>query len=158
MASDRMVGSAERLPSLAGIFAVSSLVPHLDRYPFLRDADPVRWDFVVSSACIFLAVMQLPMLGLPPEGEGQILGAATASVAKWHSDGPRAVEACRSMFDREYDRLAKGGHPDRYLATDALGTWIFWNLFDRAPSSQSEVEFARSIGVGIVHEFFDYWS
>ena len=158
MTSVDLIRRAEGLTGIAGIFSVSSFIPHLDRYPILREADPARWDFIVSSACVFLAVTRLHQLGLPTATEERVLDVVTERVAGWNPDGLRAVEACRSMFDREGDRLTSVGHPQKFVAADALGIWVFWNLFDRAPSSQPEAELVRTIGSGVVHEFIGYWS
>ena len=157
MPHNSLVKDGERLTSIAGIFAVTSFVPHLNHYPFLRHADPTRWDFIVSAACVFLAVTGLNELGLDDETESRVIDVVSAQVAEWNPNGLRAVEACKTMFERESARLASTGYPQQFLATDALGIWIFWNLFDRAPISQSEVEFVRTIGTGVVHEFFTYW-
>jgi len=45
-----LIKQAETLVSGANIFAVSSFVPTLDRFPILSEIDLKHWDFIVSVA------------------------------------------------------------------------------------------------------------
>ena len=75
----------------------------------------------------------------------------------WHDP----FEDCREFFNRTYDGLASElpyKDDPTYLATDALGSWIVWNLFDHAPESTQERQLVRVLGGLVIHSFFRWWS
>lgn len=151
---------AENLVSAANIFAVSSFVPTLDRFPILSKVDPKHWDFIVSIAGVFTAASRLNNLRFDNGQEDVLMDIVAKKLGEWDSDGIRAFEDCKSFFETEYDRLAASPEykkDNRFLSSDALGIWIIWNLFSRQPQSDEEVNLVRIIGSSVTHTFFDWW-
>ncbi|OGC09416.1 hypothetical protein A3J90_02630 [candidate division WOR-1 bacterium RIFOXYC2_FULL_37_10] len=155
-----LIKQAETLVSGANIFAVSSFVPTLDRFPILSEIDLKHWDFIVSVAGVFIAASLLNNLQLKSDQEDLLMEIVAKKLNDWDPDGIRAFEDCKSLFETEYDRLKASSEyqkDNRFLSSDALGIWIVWNLFGRQPQSDEEVNFVRTIGSTVTHAFFDWW-
>lgn len=155
-----LIKQAETLVSAANIFAVSSFIPTLDRFPILSKVDPKHWDFIVSVAGVFIAASQLNNLRLKSDQEDLLMKIVAKKLNEWDRDGIRVFEDCKSLFETEYDRLKASSEyqkDNRFLSTDALGIWIVWNLFARQPQRDKEVNLVRIIGSSVTHAFFDWW-
>jgi len=157
---DTLIEQAEKTVSSANFFAVSSFVTTLDRFPILSKVDPKQWDFIVSVAGIFISASRLTALRLDSKREEIAMDILTKKLNEWDPDGIKAFEDCKHFFEMEYDRLAislKYQKEKRFLAADALGIWIVWNLFKRQAQSDEEVNLARVIGMSVTSAFFDWW-
>lgn len=77
---------------------------------------------------------------------------------RWDPDGIRGFEDCKGLFDREFDRLTAAGHESRFVAADAVGIWIVWNVLGRAPETDEEWQLVRATGALATHAFFDWWN
>jgi hypothetical protein len=104
-----------------------------ERFAALFDVDGEQWDFAVTVAGVFLATSRLGQIGLTDRHQQALLDAIEEGLIDWDQSGPRAFDDCKTLFDREYDRLVAKKHDPRFLTSDALGLWVFWNLFKRAP-------------------------
>ncbi|MDP2736218.1 MAG: hypothetical protein Q8O59_00320 [bacterium] len=158
--NNALTKQAENLVSAANIFAVSSFVTTLDRFPFFSKVDPKQWDFIVSVAGIFIAASRLNGLQLDSVEENLLMDVVAKKLSEWDSDGIRAFEDCKSLFEMEYDRLASSPEyqkDSRFLSSDALGIWIFWNLFGRQAQSDEEINLVRILGSLVTYAFFDWW-
>ena len=89
--------------------------------------------------------------------EEKLMETVAKFLVNWNSDGIRAFEACKGLYETEYNRLAAAGHEPLFLASDAVGKWIVWNVLGRAPESQDECMLVRATGTLITHAFFDWW-
>lgn len=157
---DPLVKQAENLVSAAKIFAVSFFVPTLDRFPILSEVDPKHWDFIVTVAGVFIAASRLNDLRLDSKREEIVMVIVAKKLNEWDPDGIRAFEDCKHLFEMEYDRLATSleyQQNNRFLAADALGIWIVWNLFKRQPQCDEEAKLVRVIGASVTHAFFSWW-
>lgn len=157
---DTLIERAEKTVSAANIFAVSSFVPTLDRFPILSKVDPKQWDFIVSVAGIFIAASRLNDLRLDSKREEIVMDIMAKKLNEWDPDGIKAFEDCKHLFEMEYDRLAVSleyQQDKRFLSADALGIWIVWNLFKRQAQSDEEVNLVRVIGTSVTSAFFDWW-
>jgi hypothetical protein len=162
---DRLFGSsldplqkqAEELVSVARINATNIFVPLLSRYSVLRDANVENWDFIVTVAGVFIAASVLNNMLDGNAREENLMGFVAERVESWNPDGVRAFEDCKELYEREYDRLELTGHESRYLASDAVGKWIVWNVLNKCPESQEEIMLVRAVGVMVTHFFVDYW-
>lgn len=151
---------AEKLVGASNIFAVSSFVSTLDRFPILSKIDPKHWDFIVSVAGVFIAASRLHNLRIETDQQDLLMDIVAKKLNEWDSNGVRAFEDCKSLFETEYDRLAASRtykKDEHFLSSDALGIWITWNLFGHQPQSDEEVNLARILGVSVTHAFFDWW-
>lgn len=157
---DTLTKQAEKLVSVARVFAVSLFVPTLDRFSILSEVEPKHWDFTVSVAGVFIAATRLNNLRLDSKREKILMDIVTRELNTWDPDGIRAFEDCKQLFEMEYDRLltlSEYQRDNHFLASDALGMWIVWNVIRRQPQSDKEVELVRVIGSAVTHTFFGWW-
>jgi hypothetical protein len=156
---DPLQGQAETLVDAARINATGFFIPLLDKFPILRDADIGRWDFFLTIAGVFIAATRLRNLNLETAREEHLMAIVSDRLVAWDSaHGLAAFEDCKSFFERTFDGLTDTGHEPRYVASDSIGAWIIWNIFDRAPKTEEERQLTRAAGVMIVHVFHNWWS
>lgn len=154
---DPLQKQADTLVSAAAINATSVFVPLLDKFPFLGKADVVHWDFIVTIAGVFMGASCLANLHVGVTREKRLMETVSKHLEKKYQDGIHAFEDCKGFYESEYDRLAAAGHDPKFLASDAVGKWIMWNVLGRAPESHEECMLARIIGGMVIHAFFDWW-
>lgn len=104
-----------------------------------------------------MASSRLNDLRIGDSREERLMETVAESLVEWNSDGIRAFEDCKGLFETEYDRLAAAGHKPRFLAADAVGKWIAWNILGRVPQTQDECMLVRTTGALVTHTFFDWW-
>jgi len=155
---DPLQQQAATLVSAAGINATSIFVPLLDKFPFLREADVEHWDFILTVAGVFMAASRLNSLRLGDPREDSLMETIAESLVEWNPDSIRGFEDCKDLFENEYDRLTTLGHEARFIASDAVGKWIVWNVLGRAPKTQDECMLVRATGTMVTHAFFDWWN
>ncbi|MFH1581598.1 MAG: hypothetical protein ABIC39_05935 [Pseudomonadota bacterium] len=154
---DPLQKQAATLVPAAKINATTMFVPVLDKFPFLREVDVEHWDFVLTVAGVFMAASHLNNLRVGDAREESLMEIVAESLVEWNSDGIRGFKDCKHLFESEYDRLTAAGHEPRFIASDALGKWIVWNVLGRAPKSQDECMLVRTTGTMVTHAFFDWW-
>lgn len=155
---DPLQKQAERLLFAAQVNATTMFVPLLDKFPFLREVKVEHWDFIVTVAGVFIAASRLNALSVGDEREEKLMETVAQHLKKWSGDGLRAFEDCKCLYETEYDRMAAAGHELQFLASDAVGKWIVWNVFGRAPNDQDECILVRTTGGMVIHAFFDWWN
>jgi hypothetical protein len=154
---DPLLDQAETLVSASRFNATSMFVPLLEKFPFLREADVEHFDFIVTVAGVFIASSRLNILRIGDSRGERLMETVAESLVEWNPDGIRAFEDCKGLFETEYDRLAAAGHEPRFLAADAVGKWIAWNVLGRVPLTQDECMLVRTTGALVTHAFFDWW-
>ena len=137
--TDPLAERAQGLVDAAHVMAVGGLSPLSERHAALDSVDMGRWTFFATAATVFMAATRL--------NETQA----------WDHQGVDAFLDCKAFFDREFDRLSAADHPPQFVASDAVGAWMFWNVFQRAPESREDVELIRSAGVAVTHFACQYW-
>jgi hypothetical protein len=155
--SDPLEARASSLVDAAHLNATGAFEPLLDRHGFLSEVDREHWDFIVTVAGVFIAASRLASSGVSEDRQDRLMEVVAEKVEAWDPNGLRGFEDCRSLFEREYDRLQSSGHEPRFIASDALGIWIAWNVLGHAPSTEEEVAFVRGIGALVTHAFYDWW-
>ena len=156
--TDPLVRQANTLVSAAQIQAVGSYTPLVDRFRLLKTANIDSWDFIVTIACVFVGTKRLADLRLDAARESALMDIVTQRLAAWAPDGVSALDDCKRMYEHEASRLIAAGHDPNFVASDALGRWIVWNVFNRQPSTEPELAMSRGIGVSAVSAFFSWWS
>lgn len=156
-ASDPLEARAATLVDAARLNATGAFEPLLDRHAFLAEVDLGDWDFIVTVAGVFIAASRLASSEVREEIQDQLMVVVAEKLDTLDSRGLAAFEDCKGLFEREYDRLERSGHEPRFIAADALGIWIAWNVLGHAPASEDEVAFVRGIGSLVTHAFFDWW-
>ncbi len=151
---------AKRLVGTAKMFAVTSYKPFADQYSIIKTVSLDQWDFILTIAGVFVAVSQLNHENLPEEKKNNILDLVTEQVVEWDADGLNACEDCRQFVGRTYDALTNESEYKRnpeYLFCDSLGSWVVWNIFGHAPSSNEQRQLIRVLGAMLIHPFIDWW-
>ncbi|OGP95205.1 MAG: hypothetical protein A2157_06590 [Deltaproteobacteria bacterium RBG_16_47_11] len=146
------------LPS-AKIFATTSYSTVAKEFQGICAVDLARWDFVLTIGGVFVAISQLNHEDLAESTKNSLLDIIIDAVVTWQPDAPEAVEDCRRFVDRTYEGLAtlpESKTNAQFLFSDALGSWIVWNLFRRAPSTPEERQLIRVLGGMLIHSFM-YW-
>lgn len=149
---------ADALVAMARIAAIdaSSL---LKEFPISQYSDIQHFDFVVAIAGVFIAVTRLRELHLEDARERRLMGRITRHLVEWSPDkGMFGFKHCKAFFDRNVEGLAKIGHDERFVTSDAIGMWVVWEVFDHFPETEAERRLVRTIGVMVTHGFFDWWS
>jgi hypothetical protein len=154
---DPLQEKAATLVQAARASAVGMFVPLLDRFPALREADPDHWDFVLTIAGTFMAATRLNNLGIGDAREEKLMEIVAVQLSEWKPDGIRGFEDCKGFFESEFDRLSAAGHPVRFVASDAVGKWIVWNVLGRPPETEEECTLVRTTGTMVTHSVFDWW-
>jgi len=154
---DSLQKQADTLVSAAAIKATSVFVPLLDKFPFLGKADVEHWDFIVTIAGVFMGASRLTNLRVGDAREERLMETVAEHLVEKYQDGIRAFEDCKGLYESEYDRLAAVGHDPNFLASDAIGKWIVWNVLGRTPESHDECSLVRIIGGMVTYAFFDWW-
>ena len=155
---DSLLERSRFLLQAAHIQAVGMFIPLLERFPSLRDVDTEQWDFVLTVAGVFMAASRLNNLRLDDTREDRLMGIVADDLKGWKPDGIRGFEDCKRLFEQEFDRLTAARHESRFVAADAVGTWIVWNVLGHGPKTDEECELARATGGLITHAFFDWWN
>lgn len=157
--TDTLRECAERLVPSANMHASSLFVPMLDQFPLLRNVKPDQWDFVVTIASVVIAATSLRNLKKDDTQEEEVMDIVARGLTGWdQQNGLRGFEDCKAMFERTFDGLTNAHADPRFIASDALGWWIVWNLLGREPKGDEELRLVRTIGGATVHTFFSWWS
>ena len=154
---DPLLDRAADLVQAAQMNAVGMFTPLLERFPILRQADTEHWDFIVTVAGVFMAATRLNNLRLGDRREEKLMEVVAERLNQWKAGGIRGFEDCKGLFEREFDRLDAAGHDPRFVASDAVGKWIVWNLLGRPPQTDEECMLVRATGTMVTHAFFDWW-
>ncbi len=95
---DPLQNQAAALVPAAGINATSMFVPHLDKFPFLREVDVEHWDFILTVAGVFMAASRLNSLRLGDIRQESLMETVAESLVEWNPDGIRGFEDCMDLF------------------------------------------------------------
>ncbi len=148
---------AQTLVQAAKINAISMFTPLLEKYPILEKADLKNWDFILTVAGVFVASSRLNILMNGNDREEYLMDIVAKTMSEWDTAGIRGFEDCNSFFEDECNRLEKDGHEIQFIASDALGIWIIWNIFGKPPESHNELKLARTLGGMIMDDFSNWW-
>ena len=136
--SDPLLADAERLLPAAKLYAISLRESLGVKFPSSRLVALEQWQWVFTIASVFLAASRLANLKVDTRLEGAIMEIVCKDLSEWKPDGLTGFDDCNGLFESEYDRLAALDWEVKFLATDALGIWIVWNLFGHGPKSDEE--------------------
>ena len=154
---DPLLERARSLVPAARANAGGMLRPLSDQFSSLLGANDQQWDFVVTVAGVFMAATRLNDLHLEDRREESLMGMVAERLDEWDPDGARGFEDCKAFFETTYNKLTSAGHDPRFIASDALGNWIVWNILGRAPRTDDELMFARTTGAMVIHHVHDWW-
>jgi hypothetical protein len=131
----------------------------LAQHPLLKKVNPEQWNFLLTIAGVFMAATRLQDLQLGDDRKQALMDVVARDLADLSpKNGIRCFEDCKAMFEGNFHTLTSIQHEPRFIASDAIGMWIVWNLLQRPPDAEEERKLARAAGVLVVHNFFSWWS
>jgi hypothetical protein len=142
------------------VFATSSYTTVTNRFPNVCDIDLKHWNSILTIGGVFVGVSQLNHESLSQHTKDSILDIVSAAVTAWQTDGSNAIEDCRQFVDDTYERfesLPEYKRDPQFLFSDSLGSWVVWNLFGHAPSTEDEGQLVRVFGGMLVNSFMYWW-
>ena len=155
---DPLLKQADTLVQAAETYAIGTFTPLLKKFSFLREVDAKHWDLILTIAGVFIAVTSLGNLGLGENRQRKIMGKIGAKLTQWDpTNGRRAFEDCASFYEINYNELTGAGGEPRLVASDALGSWVVWNVLGRPPQSEEERRLVRTVGGMVTHTFLNWW-
>jgi hypothetical protein len=146
---------AMNLVQAAHINAVAMFTPLMDEFSILQEVQ--QWDFILTVAGVFMAATRLNNLNLGDTRVERLMEVVALGLDQWNPNGIRGFESCKMLFESEFDRLKEAGHENRFVASDAIGMWIIWNVLGRQPQTDEECKLVRMTGVMVTRAFFDWW-
>jgi len=149
---------AGTLVESANMLSIGTCTPLLERFPILQKVDMEQWDFVLTVAAVFMASTRLNNLKLEESREEKLMEIVADHLNQWKPNEIRGFEDCKALFEREFDRLRATGHEPQFVAADAVGIWIVWNVLGHSPQSNEECDLVRATGTLVTHSFFNWWN
>ena len=158
---DGLQTQAENLVAVAQIKATTSYTSVGELFDLVYTIPTNRWNFVLTVAGVFIAATRANQIGLPGGRVDSMTEIVARNLDSWRPQGIAAFEDCKAFFDRTFDALKKDPsyqHQPELIGSDAIGSWIVWNLVEYALESEQERGLARALGILVTHSFFNWWS
>jgi hypothetical protein len=153
--NDPLLKQADCLVEIAQINAIALYQSARKEFSFL-DVNVKHWESILTIAGIFMAANRLKNLRLNEQREQMLMEKIAERLAQWEpSYAIRGFEDCRSFFERAFDALS--GHNLRFVASDAVGSWIVLNILGRPANSEEEWKLVRTVGASVTQNFFSWW-
>jgi hypothetical protein len=154
--NDPLLKQADCLVEVAQFNAIALYQSARKDFLFLQDANVKHWDSILTIAGVFMAANQLKNLRLNEQCEQILMKRIAERLAQWEPGyAIRGFEDCKSFFERAFDSLS--GHKLRFVASDAVGSWIVLNILGRPANSEEEWKLVRTVGAGVTQNFFNWW-
>jgi hypothetical protein len=154
--NDPLLKQADCLVEVAQINAIALYQPARKDFLFLQDVNVKHWDPILTIAGVFMAANRLKNLRLDEQRDRILMKRIAERLAQWEpSYAIRGFEDCKSFFERAFDALS--GHNLRFVASDAVGSWIVLNILGRPANSEEEWKLVRTVGASVTQNFFNWW-
>ena len=157
---DPLLWNAKMLVGAARMNAVTAYATWTERFPHVENFDPTRWEMVMGTASVFVALQRLPDFGMEKDRGSTLTRTTIYDLKNWAPGMIARFRDCRSFYFRTFGRIKSQpeyvGEP-QLAAADALGSWILRNLCERAPESKEEIELERGLGVFVIQLFHTWW-
>ena len=151
---------AGMLTLAAKTVATTSYTNVLDRFPALEKVDKTHWDFILTTAGVFVGISQLNHEGIAEEKKDEVRDVVANSLLDVYPDGVKAVEDCTTFVDSTHDgfaNLTEYKENPQWLFLDCLGSWIVGNVLGHLADSDDERQLVRVLGGFVVHGFTSWW-
>jgi hypothetical protein len=158
--SKKLSQRAEILVSTANLHGISSYTPLSEQYKAIKKVNPSNWDYVITVAGIYVAILKLGSLKINSISREKVTLAIIDNLNKWNTSGLDALEDCKTVFSKEYERLESIDsyrEDSRFIVADALGVWIFLNLFQEMPRLHEDYNLSRALGIMSINNFTSWW-
>ena len=150
--NDPLLKQADCLVEVAQINAIALYQSARNDFLFLQDLNVNHWESILTIAGIFMAANGLKNLRLNEPRKQILMKRIAERLAQWEPGyATRGFEDCKSFFERAYDSLS--GHNLRFVASDAVGSWIVLNVLGRPANSEEEWKLVRTVGASVTEIF-----
>lgn len=145
-----------KLVPTAVVYIAGSQLQVEERFPKMPSFKPQEWNLLMTVGAVRVALNDL-LVQVKREEFALYFDRICKDLDAWNPNASRALEDCREFTSRvinesKYPELQSR---DPHGAFDALGLWVLWNLYRRAPTG-SEWDPARAIGV-LLSAFCDWF-
>jgi len=157
---DRLERDAALLVGAANTLAIGAFVKISNEFRFIpQDEQSVRyWDFAVTIAGVFFALIRLRTLNLNEKRRLKLEKKVAVCLVQLYPRGARpAFENCKSFFDQAYYGLLGADHDPQLIASDAIRMWVVWEILSHRAETDHEIKLVRWVGLMIVKTFFEWW-
>lgn len=113
-----------------------------------------RQRFYIVIASIAIACHGFTYVKYRPNEIAIIENTLIKKIKKWDPDALRALNDCAD-FVKSYIVFLKKSDTLSYEA--AYGSWVIWNLLNRQPEGQNEIDLVKKIGAEMFELFFSWW-
>ncbi|MGB8111931.1 MAG: hypothetical protein WCF41_22040, partial [Pseudolabrys sp.] len=124
---DPLESDADLLVGAVNSFAISMFPKFIDEFAIIpHDERGLRyWDFVVTIAGVFIALVRLRTLNLKEKRRLKLEKKVAACLVRLYPTIARpAFEKCKSFFDKAYYDLSNAGYEPQLVASDTIGGWV----------------------------------
>ena len=157
---DLLERDAALLVGAANTHAISMFGKFVDEFPFIPHDERAQryWDFVITIAGVFLALIRLRTLNLNEKRRLKLEKKVAERLVQLYPRLARtAFEKCQSFFDKTYYDLLDAGYDPQLVASDTLGTWVALEILRHPPDTEQEFKLVRWVGTMIFQPFFSWW-
>lgn len=160
--NDPLMLRADILVATAKAMAKPARESALAKYAFLgkfiaTPEDETWWQIVFCIAAVYIAAARLQNLAVGEARESELMSRVTEHLLELNANALTAFDDCKEFFSRSFEALTAKAHNPRFVTSDAIGSWVAWNMMDRGPETEDEAQFVRGVGVAITHAFFGWW-
>jgi hypothetical protein len=150
-----LVDKGDALVPMANSVAITSLTSAEDKLqlPSAITDDIEGWDFFVTVAAVYVAMRALAK-SVPDETFRAVGAGVFKKLDKWNPDGSRGFDDCQKFVERSL--RSSGATRNDVMIEDAIGMWLLWNLYGRAPTVEESAP-ARPLGGFLLHTFQNWW-
>ena len=155
--NDPLLKQANYLVEVAQINSIALFQSARKDFLFLQDVNVKHWESILTIAGVFMAANRLKHLRLNEQREQILMKRIVERLAQWEPGyAIRGFEDCKSFFERAFDSLS--GHNLRFVASDAVGSWIVLNILGRPANSEEEWKLVRTVGASVIKTFSNWWA
>jgi len=154
---DPLIQQATELVAGAETNANTSLISTLETFPILREKNTEPWNFIMVVAATFVAATRLSQLNLEEERRKELMRIIEIRLDQWNLRAFDGFVDCKDFFDRALDALTNSDHERQFVSSDAIGSWIVWNIIGHQPQSDEERRLVRHLGSLVIRAFSNWW-
>ena len=152
---DPLESDADLLVGAVNSFAISMFPKFIDEFAFIpHDERGLRyWDFVVTIAGVFIALIRLRTLNL---NEKRCLKLENLCACIPQSQDQH-LKSASHFSTRPIMIFQTQVRESQLVASDTIGGWVVWAILGHPAETELELTLARRVGIMIVHSFFNWW-
>ena len=132
-----------------------------EKFSVLQTIEEKEWDFYFRVGAIWAATIGLQRLETVNSRTKSSLSKIYGQTIKdWNNNWNLAFEDCGKFFYKTIEKTENISEYElnpTFRISDAIGSWIVWNLLNHRPASQEELNLIRPIGLLTTEEFIIWW-